>query len=93
MLTQRCCRCGEISTRVADQLPDRMRVYTVRVVGEGGPSPLGGAPLPGFEEEFLTIGSSRQDAFERSLFGREVKAAGQLVRTYLDGEEHRDERY
>ena len=92
VLAMRCYRCGEVSTHVMDQLPDGMRVYAVRVVGEAGPDPLG-TPLPGFEEEFLTIGSSRQDAFERSLFGREVKAAGQLVRTYLDGVEHFDERY
>lgn len=93
VLSQRCCRCGEVSTRVVDALPAGMRVYAVRVVGEAGPSPLGGPDLPGFEEEFLTFGSSRQDAFERSLFGREVKAAGQLVRTFLDGAEHFDEQH
>lgn len=69
-----------------------MRVYAVRVVLEAGPHVLTGELLAGAEEEFRTIGSSRQDAYERSLFGRELQPVGQLVRTFLDGKEHLDER-
>ncbi len=92
VMARRCCLCGESSTWVADQLPAGMRVYAVRVVLEAGPHVLTGEPLAGAEEAFRTIGSSRQDAYERSLFGRELRPVGQLVRTFLDGKEHLDER-
>lgn len=92
-LAVRCTRCGTAGSYTAPELPGGMEMYAVRVVGEAGLDPLTGQPLPGFEEEFTTIGSSRQDAYERSLFGRETRAAGQFVRTYLDGVEHRDERW
>ncbi len=92
VLTQRCCRCGTFSLCALDQLPLGMRVYAARVVGEAGPNALG-TPLPGFVEEFLTIGRSRQEAFERAWLALDVKPTGQQVRTYLDGEEHFDERF
>ncbi len=88
-----CRECGERLRYVTDALPEGLRTYAVRVVGEAGPDPLGGPPLPGFEEAFRTVGVSRQDAFERAQFGWEAPARGQLVLTFIDGEEHRDARY
>jgi len=88
-----CSRCGLAITYVTDRLPDGLRIHAIHVVAEAGPDPVSGQLLPSFEEDFLTLGASRQDAYERSLLGRKIAARGQVVRTFIDGAEHLDERF
>jgi len=77
-----------------DELPAGYRTYRVCIVGEDNPSlPESMRSLPRLQEELIVPGSSRQDAKERAEFACSLRFSGQLVRYFIEGEEHLDERF
>jgi hypothetical protein len=90
----RCRRCGNRFDHTTSRLPDGYRPYHILVTGEDGPHlPAELRPLPYLEEEFLVVGCSNQDAYERAAFACELRFSGHKTTWYIDGNEWRDERF
>ncbi|WP_167856906.1 hypothetical protein [Hymenobacter aquaticus] len=90
----RCRRCGHVREHTLSPLPEGLQVYQVRITGEDGPHlPDSMRPLPFLEESFEVVAASLQDAHERAEFASSLRFAGHLVRYYINGEEHLNERF
>ncbi len=89
-----CRRCGNHVEHITNRLPDGYHAYHIRVTGEDGPHlPDEFRPLPYLEEEFLVVGRSNQDAYERAAFACGLHFSGHKTTWYVDGSEWRDERF
>lgn len=94
VLEVKCRSCGQKQEYILSQLPGGFQVYQVRITGEDGPHlPDSMRPVPFLEESFEVVATSLQDAHERAEFACSVRFAGQLVRYYINGEEHLNERF
>ena len=93
-IQMRCRKCGTTSLYVTDELPAGYAVYDVTITGEDGPHlPEQLRPVPYLEEKLQVIGTSEQDAHQRAQFAHSLKFGGQLMKIYINGELHLDERY
>ena len=91
-----CRRCGTKVLYETDELPASHRTYRVRITGESNPD------LPAefcseeasfLEEEITVVAGSTQEAHETADFATSLRFSGHLVRHWVDGELHLDERF
>lgn len=67
--------------------------FEVLVIREAGADPLTGTYLEEARETLKITASDRQEALKKSLFLSKLSFRGQMRRTFIDGQEHFDERY
>lgn len=89
-----CRRCGHKSSCEVDILPTSHRVYQVRVTGEDHSAlPARMRPLPWLEESFAVVATSAQHAHEVAELAHRTRFGGHLVKYYVNGELHLNERF
>lgn len=91
-----CRQCGAKVMHETDELPVGYRIYRVRVTGEDNPSlpvEFRPQPLPYIEEEMEIAATSAQHAHELAEYAQLSRFKGHLVKWYVDGLLHLDERF
>lgn len=93
-LVVRCRNCMSEYDFTLKSIPAGVRIYRVYVTGEDGPHlPDTKRPLAFLEEKFEVVAASPQEAHECAEFAHSLSFAGHLVKYYIDGELHLNERF
>lgn len=89
-----CQKCRTVVRYETDELPAGYRLYQVRITGEDNPADLAEfRPHPFLEEELAVVASSSQEAHGLADLATSLRFTGHLMRHYIDGVLHLNERF
>ncbi|PTX14718.1 hypothetical protein C8N40_110147 [Pontibacter mucosus] len=74
-------------------IEDIIKEYKVEIIREPGPNPLTGEIYPFAYEELNIEATSERNAYVTACALFKMKARGQLLRFFINGEEFFDENY
>jgi len=70
-----------------------MKAFHVHIQAHGRHIPEMDMTVPDMSEQFVVLAKDRQGALRQSAFSTTMPTMGQLVETFIDGVEERDERF
>ncbi|MDO7874307.1 hypothetical protein Q5H93_06150 [Hymenobacter sp. ASUV-10] len=88
-----CAKCRLEYIWRTNQVPEGLKPFHVHIQAHGGHIAELGVTVPDLSEQFTVLAVDRQGALRQAMFSSTMLTSGQLVETFIDGIEERDERY
>ncbi len=89
----RCSKCKLAYVWETDEVPEGHKAFHVHIQAHGRVIPELNIEVPSLSEQFTVLARDRQGALRQSMFSSTIPTSGQLVETFIDGTEERDERH